>query len=283
MFQPIPVDEDNIVAFKATGKLTDKDYQEFIPKLEKILKTSEAPVSILIELEDFHGWDSKAAWDDFKFGMQHDNELARIAIVGEHRWQKWMTAFGNAFTLTEMRYFTREELPKAWRWLRQPPADEVIEASGAGDFVLVPYRHILLATDFSEHSDVALKRAVELAKIYHARLSLVHAVESVIYSVDTDFLMVPDEGYMETDQVLFDNAEARLQEVADNIDLDNVQNEVIWGSPRYAILSYAEAQNVDLIVVGSHGRHGLARLLGSTASGLLNSARSDVVVVKIPS
>jgi len=47
-------------------------------------------------------------------------------------------------------------------------------------------------------------------------------------------------------------------------------------------LSYAAAQNVDLIVVGSHGRHGLARLLGSTATRIVHNAKCDVIVVRLP-
>ena len=280
MFQILPVDVDNIMAVKASGKLTDQDYQQFLPKLNEFIDTSESPVSLLIELEDFHGWDKKAAWDDFKFGMKNEDDIARIAIVGENRWQKWMTVLGDAFTSTDMRYFPKAELSQAWSWLRSPQEEEV--DSGDGEFVLLPYRHILLATDFSEHSAVALKRAVELAKIYKARLSLIHAVESVAYPEDTDFLIAPTYEYLETDQILFDQAQERLGKIAKSLQLDNVQHEVIWGSPKYAVLSYAEAQNVDLIVTGSHGRHGLARLLGSTASSLVSSASSDVVVVRIP-
>jgi universal stress protein A len=280
MFQILPVDVDNIMAVKASGKLTDEDYQQFLPKLNEFIDSSETPVSLLLELEDFHGWNKKAAWDDFKFGMKNEDDIARIAIVGENRWQKWMTVLGDAFTSTDMRYFPKAELSQAWSWLRSPQEEAV--DSGDGEFVLVPYRHILLATDFSEHSSVALKRAVELAKIYKARLSLIHAVESVAYPEDTDFLIAPTYEYLETDQILFDQAQERLREIAKKIDIENVQHEVIWGSPKYAVLSYAEAQNVDLIVAGSHGRHGLARLLGSTASSLVSSASSDVVVVRIP-
>lgn len=283
MFQTIPVAEDNIIAIKASGKLTDADYQSFLPQLSDIIDSSETPVSILIELEDFHGWDKKAAWDDFKFGMKSEDDIAHIAIVGENRWQKWMTVMGNAFTSTEMRYFSRDELSEAWSWLReaeQAESEPVIDEYAAID--LVPYRHILLATDFSPHSALALKRAVELAKNYGAKLSLIHAVEQVVYPSDSDFLIAEPYDYLETDQLIYDNAVERLDNMAKKIELENVQHEVTWGSPKYAVLSYAEAQNVDLIVAGSHGRHGLARMLGSTASRLVNNASCDVVVVRIP-
>jgi len=178
MFQTIPVAEDNIIAIKASGKLTDADYQSFLPQLNTFIDSSETPVSILIELEDFHGWDKKAAWDDFEFGMKSEDDIERIAIVGENRWQKWMTIIGNAFTSTEMRYFSRDELSEAWSWLReagQAESETVVDEYAAID--LVPYRHILLATDFSPHSTMALKRAVELAEKYGARLSLINILK----------------------------------------------------------------------------------------------------------
>lgn len=60
MFQFIPVAERDLFAFRATGKLTDDDYQVFLPQLEELIE-ARGPISMLMELEDFHGWDAKAA------------------------------------------------------------------------------------------------------------------------------------------------------------------------------------------------------------------------------
>lgn len=59
MFQAIPVREENIFAFKATGKLTDADYQQFLPELTSLIN-QYGPISLLVELEGFHGWEAKA-------------------------------------------------------------------------------------------------------------------------------------------------------------------------------------------------------------------------------
>lgn len=53
------------------------------------------------------------------------------------------------------------------------------------------------------------------------------------------------------------------------------------GSPKLEIVRVAEERQVDLIVVGSHGRHGLALLLGSTANGVLHHAKCDVLAVRL--
>ena len=280
MFQTIPVREENIFAFKATGKLTDADYQQFLPELTTLIH-KYGPISLLVELEDFHGWEPKAAWDDFKFGKQHDKDFIRISIVGEKHWQKWMTVISNAFSKTQIHAFSREELQEAWDWLREGDQKED-RMIGSEKVDLKPYGNVLVAVDFSPHSDLALQRGLELARRYNANLSLVHAVEYTTYlSSEYDSVVLPDN-FMEIDQSIFDHSTSQLDQIAKNLNYPNTQHEVLWGRPQSTVLSYAAAQNVDLIVVGSHGRHGLARLLGSTATRIVHNAKCDVIVVRLP-
>ncbi len=279
MFQEIPVSEKNIFAFRVSGKLTDEDYQEFLPRLDALIE-EYGKISLLFELDDFKGWDMKAAWDDLKYGLDHEEDFERIAVVGEKRWHRWITKFGNLMTRTEIRYFDRDDLQKAWDWLREGDEPET-QTEEMPEPTIVPYQHILVAIDFSHYSFAALKRAVELAKHYNARLSLIHAIEHIAFAVgDTDGVIVPYDSY-EQDHLLFEASKTRLKSVADELDYPDLHHEVIWGTPKAVILSYAEAQNVDLIITGSHGHHGLARLMGSTSSALVHSARCDVLVVRV--
>ncbi len=284
MFQFIPVEEDNIFAVKVSGKLTDADYQQFLPQLEDLIGQFKR-ISLLLELEDFHGWEPKAAWDDFRFGMKHDQDFQRIAIVGDKTWHKWMTMLGNAFTDTSVRFFNRDQLAEAWDWLREgAKGDEAAAPEPAEDDKPPPWRHILAAVDFSPLSRLALARAVELSRDHGARLSLLHAVEMTgTPLLDYDVLMTDPVDFLELDQQRFEQAEVELKRLADSLEMDDVQTEVLWGTPKSAVLSYAEAQNVDLIVVGSHGRHGIGRLLGSASAAIANSARADVLIVRPPS
>lgn len=282
MFQELPVNEKNIFAFKVSGKLSDEDYQQFVPRVEALIK-EHGSIRLLIELEDFEGWDLKAAWDDFKFAREHEDSLERIAVVGEKRWQRWMVLAGSALTETEIRYFYKDHLQEAWDWLRSNEEDASKEKEASPqDIDLRPYRHIVVAVDFSRFSHAAVKRAIELGKKYEMpKLSLIHAVEHIMFpSGDTDGVIVPYD-YLEQDLILFDAAKKRLEDFAKTLDYPDVHHEVIWGTPKSAVLSYAEAQQSDLIVAGSHGHHGLARLLGSTSSGIVNSARCEVLVVKL--
>jgi len=281
MFQFIPVAEDNIFAVKVSGRLTDADYQQFLPQLEDLIGQFRT-ISLLLELEDFHGWEPKAAWDDFRFGMKHDQDFQRVAIVGEKTWHKWMTMLGNAFADTSVRFFNRDQLQEAWDWLREgTKGDKAATPESAEDDKPPPWRHILAAVDFSSLSRLAVARAVELSRCHGARLSLIHAVEMMgTPLLDYDVLMTDPVDFLELDRQRFEQADVELRRLADSLDVDDVQTEVMWGTPKSAVMSYAEAQNVDLIVVGSHGRHGIGRLLGSVSAAIANSARADVLIAR---
>ncbi len=281
MFQEIPVNDEHIIAFKAIGKLTHDDYQEFLPRIE--LKIDKAgSVSVLLELENFHGWDLEAAKDDYEFGKKYADNFRRIAIVGDKRWERWLAVLSRPFTRAEVRYFERDDLQQAWDWLREP----FVEKKTAAAAKLREWRHVLMPTDFSPHAEHALQRAVEIARRYDARLTLMTVVEEAIVY---DELYDPLEGGFgypivdtELTQMQMDNTRKHLEKKAAGLGLPKVAVEVTVGSPKSAIHSYAEAQQVDLVVMGSHGRRGLARLLGSTTHAVLHGARCDVLSVPLP-
>ncbi len=142
------------------------------------------------------------------------------------------------------------------------------------------YRHILLATDFSEHAERAAERAKELADLYQARLTLLHAVEDLVLYDEFYDPVIPDR--LEVDQERLNRGHEMLVKLAERIGAKEAHSEARLGYPKAVILEYAEEQKVDLIVVGSHGHRGLARLLGSTARALVNDAPCDVLRVRLP-
>jgi universal stress protein A len=83
-------------------------------------------------------------------------------------------------------------------------------------------------------------------------------------------------------QQQFEQARERLQTFAGVYsELHADQRHLAYGQPRQEIHRLAEEQGCDLIVVGSHGRHGLALLLGSTANDVLHGAPCDVLAVRL--
>ena len=139
------------------------------------------------------------------------------------------------------------------------------------------YEHILVAVDLTEECDPVIKRAVDLAGAT-AKLSLVHIVEPMAMAFGGDVPM--DLSQLQQQQ--FDQAKERLERlIAKYPTLKKDQSHLTYGQPRQEIHHLAKEQGCDLIVVGSHGRHGLALLLGSTANDVLHGAPCDVLAVKL--
>ncbi|UVE19203.1 universal stress protein [Pseudomonas sp. LS44] len=142
----------------------------------------------------------------------------------------------------------------------------------------MPYQHILIAIDLSEECHPVMQRAQELAISSQAKLSLVHIVEPMAMAFGGDVPM--DLSMLQQQQ--FDQARERLNTFAGRYPQLGADNRhLVYGQPRQEIHRLATEQGCDLIVVGSHGRHGLALLLGSTANDVLHGAPCDVLAVRL--
>ena len=141
------------------------------------------------------------------------------------------------------------------------------------------YQHILLAIDFSEHGNAVASKAQSLAKASQASLSIVHVLDNI---------PMPDTSYgtvisltEASDNELLEIEKTKVIQIADRLGVAQANRWLIWGVPKQEIVRLSEQVQADLIVVGSHGRHGLALLLGSTANAVLHHARCDVLAVRL--
>ena len=141
------------------------------------------------------------------------------------------------------------------------------------------YKHILLAMDFYEHSEAVANRANDLAIKYQARLSIIHVLDSMPITDATYGADIPFNMDLTTE--LMEGAKKRLAKLAERLDVPKDRLWLEMGSPKIEIIRVAKENKVDLIVVGSHGRHGLALILGSTANGVLHHATCDVLAVRL--
>jgi len=140
------------------------------------------------------------------------------------------------------------------------------------------YQHILIAVDLSEECNPVLQRAEEIARNTQARLSIVHIIEPMAMAFGGDVPM--DLTLIQQQQ--FEQAKASLAKLAEQYPgISEEQRHLIFGQPRQEIHRLATENECDLIVVGSHGRHGLALLLGSTANDVLHGAPCDVLAVRL--
>ena len=143
-------------------------------------------------------------------------------------------------------------------------------------------RTILLPTDFSECGNYALSYATSLARTFGASIVCVHVIEPIVptvgYSGMTEPLPIADIA-----EQLEDAAERELPKLAECEEAAGLQLEelIVHGEAASEIVRVAKERNVDLIVISSHGRTGLGRILfGSTAEAVVRHATCPVLVVK---
>ncbi|BBL56730.1 universal stress protein [Methylomonas koyamae] len=141
------------------------------------------------------------------------------------------------------------------------------------------YKHILLAADFFEHGGQVAEKAKRIAEQNQAQLSLVHVVDNLPITDPAYGPMIPFD--VDLTQELIEATKKRLAELGQKLEVPVERQWLEMGSPKLEIVRVAEERQVDLIVVGSHGRHGLALLLGSTANGVLHHAKCDVLAVRL--
>lgn len=141
------------------------------------------------------------------------------------------------------------------------------------------YKHILLAADYSEGSNIVAQKAKAMADTYQARLSIVHALDDIPLP-DTSYGTVIPLDEVSSEQPL-QTAKQQLLKMAHELGVEKQDCWLIWGSPHDEVVSIAGQHQVDLIVTGSHGRHGLALIIGSTANSVLHHAECDVLAVRL--
>lgn len=106
------------VGFKLSGKLHDDDYKQFVPLIDAEI-AKDGKINVLAQIHDFQGWDMHALWDDCKFSTTHCTKIARIALVGDKTWEKWMAKVCKPFTMAKIRYFDVAEIDAAKQWLSE--------------------------------------------------------------------------------------------------------------------------------------------------------------------
>jgi nucleotide-binding universal stress UspA family protein len=146
---------------------------------------------------------------------------------------------------------------------------------------VLTFRQILVPVDFTETSDRALAYAVELARKFDSAVAIMHAYQIPVYGF-------PDGAYITAADVasqISTASQARLDSLIDSQKLANVpmvgilRDGVAWEE----INSVAQEIQADLIIIGTHGRRGLARaLLGSVAENVIRTAKVPVLVIHGP-
>ncbi len=140
---------------------------------------------------------------------------------------------------------------------------------------------LLVPTDFSEDSEQAARYAVELAKRFQAEIHCIHVVDipADLLSTSAYYMTGPSEAFL--DQIR-EESKKNLEAFAEkNLEGTQVRTAFLEGSPFVEIIRYARNQEIDLVVIATHGRTGLRHVLfGSVAEKVVRKAPCPVLVVK---
>ena len=139
------------------------------------------------------------------------------------------------------------------------------------------YQKVLVAVDVAAESNAIVEKALAVAG--DAPVGVVHVLEPAYfyYGLEPGIGAIPDN----LEQELLAQAGAALKELGDRHSIPAEHQYLERGHAPTQVLRLAEDTETDLIVVGSHGRHGLRLLLGSTANAVLHGAKCDVLAVRV--
>lgn len=143
------------------------------------------------------------------------------------------------------------------------------------------YRHIMAGVDVTEEAAQVLAAARALATEHGARLSVCTVVKPLTQVYGGLDMLAYTQATVNFEQEAAAQARAQVEKLAAAYGVAPADVHVYVGAPASQIVEAAGSLGIDLIVVGSHGKHGLGLLLGSTASGVLHRAQCDVLTVRI--
>jgi len=112
------LDNGTLLEVHLSGKLVKKDYETFLPAVERLVKQHDRHL-MLVELHDFHGWTGARYGRTSSSTRKHFNDIERLAITGENKWEKGMAAFCQPFTRAKVCYFDHIRAAEARDWLAQ--------------------------------------------------------------------------------------------------------------------------------------------------------------------
>ncbi len=165
--------------------------------------------------------------------------------------------------------------------LRSIPIPVLALRLGQGEHTLTVVRRILWATDLSPVSEGAWRYAVKLADVFAAEVILLHVVRPTKLAGRADQLIPPPEGWRERHVSSLQRELERRQQAIEALGL-HARRKLLVGVPAEVIVAEAKAEQVDLIVVGTHGRSGLTHaLLGSVGEAVIRTAPCPVLAVKV--
>jgi len=142
---------------------------------------------------------------------------------------------------------------------------------------MATYSHLLIGLDLSPESQQVVDRVKQLFADRDVKISICHILEPLAFTYGGDIPVDLSDVQVQ----LEDQARTRLAALAEQLATPEEDQHIVLGQPANEMRRMAKEEDVDLIIVGSHGRHGLALIFGSTSNSVLHGAPCDVLAVRI--
>ena len=143
------------------------------------------------------------------------------------------------------------------------------------------HKNILVAVDTTDEAEHVIRSAREITADKNSTISAVTVIRPMADFYANLYTALEDSPVIGIEERVVERATEWLADLVERYGIDSSAVHVIVGTPAAEVRQLAEKIGADLIVLGTHGRHGLGLMLGSTANAVLHGAPCDVLAVKV--
>jgi len=111
------VPAEGLIIIRATGQVSQKDYERAIPELDQAFGACPGRLRALVILDDAQGCDLAKLWQELAFDRDHPADFARIAVLGNTRLEGWGGPVPGNVTNAQIAFFTIDEMDRARAWV----------------------------------------------------------------------------------------------------------------------------------------------------------------------
>lgn len=201
-----------------------------------------------------------------QYADDHHHDLIVLGTHGRHGIQRLLGSTANALLHGTQRNVLAVRVP----------GDDVDVRPAAQK-----YRRILAAIDLSDESSQVLDIAQILGEQEHAELQVVHVVKPLNQAYTGAIPATMTDVGIRFEEEAKQQAQAQMRTIAASRGLRESDMIVLHGAPHLEIQDHARETGVDMVVVGTHGKHGVQLLLGSVANAVIHGITCDVLAVRI--
>jgi len=118
MLEKMAESSGKVIGYKAVGKISKSDFEGIEPEV-KALVNKEGAIRMLWDLTGYKEETAKGLIADYKFGREFNNQIEKLAVVGDTTWEKFLTQLAKLVYARDAKFFHSADSDKAWAWVRE--------------------------------------------------------------------------------------------------------------------------------------------------------------------